>query len=297
MDLHSVPSLTPSDAYLLQIAAKQLSLSVSRSVLDPQSFPPSASDAPSSGFEVAIQPQHIQHVHALLDEMQLRLHEIYASPNLCTNTQTIQSTIESNSLASSRWMPYPLFDRLKRDESVEHLAGGSKVPPIYRPVQLTLVADRVTTFEEAATALRHADHVCQLLAYQQATIKNTYALRVALIQHLFTAVLPIPLPVDHPKKAQCCWMQPMRYETQLDILRSIMLLGRHFAASALSIKVTRSFDATRILTMACMAAIADAVVRVKACDVPSLFSYHMRGEGPSGGPLSPFAFEMGEVRK
>ena len=62
-------------------------------------------------------------------------------------------------------------------------------------------------------------------------------------------------------------------------------------------KVTRSFDATRILTMACMAAIADAVVRVKACDVPSLFSYHMRGEGPSGGPLAPFAFEMGEVRR
>ena len=48
----------------------------------------------------------------------------------------------------------------------------------------------------------------------------------------------------------------MRYETQLDLLRSIMLIARHFSAAALSIKVTRSFDATRILTMACMAALA-----------------------------------------
>ena len=159
---------------------------------------------------------------------------------------------------------------------------------------MTLVADAVRTFEEAATALRHCDHVCQLLTYQTEIVKNSYALRIALIQHLFTQVLPLPLPVDHPKKDQCMWMQPMRYETQLDILRSILLVARHFAASALSVKVTRSFDATRILTMACMSAIADAVVRVKACDVPSLFGYHMRGEGPSGGPLFPFAFEMGE---
>jgi hypothetical protein len=159
MDLVAAPSITSSDAYLLQLAMKQLSFSVSRVGIDPQSFPSLPS---GQQWDVAMQPTHVLQVHELIDTIQERLHAIYASPNLNTNTLTLESTVESNSLASSRWMPYPLFDRLKRDESVEHLAGGSKIPPIYRPVELTLVADAVKTFEEAATALRHCDHVCQL---------------------------------------------------------------------------------------------------------------------------------------
>lgn len=45
------------------------------------------------------------------------------------------------------------------DESVEPLAGPATMPPIFRPVQMTLVADRVTDFIELISALRHADNV------------------------------------------------------------------------------------------------------------------------------------------
>ena len=83
----------------------------------------------------------------------------------------------------------------------------------------------------------------------------------------------------------------MRYETQADILRLTALLGRHFATAALSLKVTRSFDAVRILTMACMATIVDVVMRVKACDIPSQFCLHYSGQ--ADGPILPFGFEMG----
>ena len=44
--------------------------------------------------------------------------------------------------------------------------------------------------------------------------------------------------------------------------------------------------------MACMAAIADAILRVEASDVPSLFCLHYNGRMP--GPLHPFGFECGD---
>lgn len=55
-------------------------------------------------------------------------------------------------------------------------------------------------------------------------------------------------------------------------------MSRHFAAASLSLKVTRSFDAVRMLTMSCLAALADVVMRVKACDTPSPCSMHYSGK-------------------
>jgi hypothetical protein len=83
----------------------------------------------------------------------------------------------------------------------------------------------------------------------------------------------------------------MRYETQQDILRLLNLLTRHYACAALSLKVTRSFDAERILTFACMASIADVVLRTSACDVPAASSLHYSGE--AHGPVKPYCFDDG----
>ncbi len=50
-----------------------------------------------------------------------------------------------------------------------------------------------------------------------------------------------------------------------------------------------------ILSLACMAAIADSVIRTAACDVPSLFCLHMNGQGPPTFRfrLQPFGFDIG----
>ena len=118
--------------------------------------------------------------------------------------------------------------------------------------------------------------------YQTETIKNTYMLRVAMIQHVFTQVIPIPMPINHPDRASLdIWAQPMKYETQVELLRVIRLICRHYAACAMSLKITRSFDAARILVNAAMAAMSDTLVRVRAVDVPSMFSLHMQGSGAS----------------
>lgn len=61
------------------------------------------------------------------------------------------------------------------------------------------------------------------------------------------------------------------------------MISRHFAAASLSLKVTRSFDAVRMLTMSCLAALADVVMRVKACDTPSPCSMHYSGRAQGKG--------------
>ena len=67
-------------------------------------------------------------------------------------------------------------------------------------------------------------------------------------------------------------------------------MARHFAACSFSIRVTRSFDAVRLVTVACLVAIADAVMRIRTCDVPSLLclSYSGLADGPGGA----FGFEV-----
>lgn len=113
---------------------------------------------------------------------------------------------------ASQW---PFFGRLRRDVDVESLAGESSVPPVLLPVQLTLVPDAVASVEEAAAALRHCVQLCTLLGHQRRLLKNTYCLRVALVQHLFTAVLPMPLPLDHPQRDDhCFWASKVRAHVQ-----------------------------------------------------------------------------------
>ena len=77
----------------------------------------------------------------------------------------------------------------------------------------------------------------------------------------------------------------MRYETQADLLRLLNVVGQHFAAASLSLRLNRSFDAVRILIMASLVTVSEAILRVKASDIPSQLSLHYAGksEGPMHG--------------
>jgi len=96
--------------------------------------------------------------------------------------------------------------------------------------------------------------VCTLLAYQTTLIQHSYMLRVALIQYLFTCVVPLPLAYNHPRIAQCMYKQAaIRYEGQLEILRLVHHLSAHFAACTMSLAGRdRALDSTRVLTLGCM---------------------------------------------
>ena len=50
------------------------------------------------------------------------------------------------------------------------------------------VTDKVETFHDLAVAMRHAVNCCTVLANQAHLIKNTFAIRASLIQHLLLEV-------------------------------------------------------------------------------------------------------------
>ena len=185
---------------------------------------------------------------------------------------------------------YPLFGRFRRDTDIEHLIGDYKPPGIILPVELTTIPPIAKNFGEVANALRNTVHLCNLLGNQAHAMKNTYLHRVSLIANLLTKVIPMPLAPQHPHRAtHCFWTaQPMKYETQAELLRSLSLVSQHFATAAMSLHVTQSFDANRMLVAASLACLADCIVRIKACDNPSLFSLHYSGQ--TEGPVMPYGF-------
>lgn len=126
-------------------------------------------------------------------------------------------------------------------------------------------------------------------------MKNTYALRFAIIQDLFLSVLPLPLPLGHPgRQHQCFWAsQDVTYDTQQHIIHHLYLLSRHFIVVALSLDLSHELDTARILTMASIAAIADAVLRKIATDTPSVLSLHYSGFAE--GPLEVFGIQVSEL--
>ncbi|KAL1530323.1 hypothetical protein AB1Y20_001232 [Prymnesium parvum] len=186
---------------------------------------------------------------------------------------------------------YPFFDRLSNYHSVEELAGKVLERPIVLPVDLSLVPDNVQTVLGASNAMQHAVYACTLLSNQRGLVRDSYALRISLVAHLFLRVLPPPLPRNDASR--CFWASAgatITSDTQGAILKWIGLLCRQYVAASLSVPIDRSFDAMRMLTLAAMAAIADAVLRCKAHDAPSALSlqYSGRAEGTPGG----FALEM-----
>ena len=96
---------------------------------------------------------------------------------------------------------------------------GVQAPAIVRTVNLALIPGGATalSMSDAARVLRHAQHLCTLLANQSALVRNSVILRLVLMQHVFLSVIPPPLPLNHPdRKTRCFWAaSQVRYETQV----------------------------------------------------------------------------------
>ena len=270
-DLQVCPKLTPIEIDMIHLATRCTAAAVANQV----------------GREPSVTAEQLGGAAATIDTIEERLQLLDERK---VHPPTFDITLDEKLQGITDWN---WFGRLRRDVDIEGLAGDAPVPPIMRPVELTLVPDKVSNFMELTVAMRHALNLCVLLANQREIVRNSYTLRVCLIEHLFVRVVPLPLPINHPDRGtRCFWhAQPMRYETQADVLRLTNMLCRHFAAASLSVKNTRSGDAIRMLTFACIASVCDAALRKIATDVPSQSALHYSGKAK--GPVFPFGFDMG----
>ena len=274
-DIHVVTSIAPGEVDLLRVCVQTISLEASENSKDGDSL---------------IGITFMTNMKALVDSVVARLDVL----DKTASTQPLYCNMTNKTHIMPDTCQWSWFGRFCRDTDVEKLAGEAPVPPILRPVELSKVPDKVSNFHELCCAMRHTLDLCVLLANQKSLIRNSYSIRVCLIEHLFVRVIPLPLPINDPKRDELCFWhaQSIRNETQFDILKLLNLLGRHFATASLSVKYTRSGDAIRILTISCMAAVCDAALRKIATDIPSQASLHYSGRAM--GPILPFGFDMGK---
>lgn len=68
---------------------------------------------------------------------------------------------------------HSLLELLALPALAEPAAGAEAAAPILLPVELTLVAERARSFEEAAAMLHHAVSLCNLLANQREQLQHT----------------------------------------------------------------------------------------------------------------------------
>lgn len=85
--------------------------------------------------------------------------------------------------------------------------------------------------------------------------------------------------------ASCYWDAPINYELQVEIVLTLNRLLESFAASAMSIQHSRSFDAVCTVVPGVIMAISDAVLRRLASDRPSELSGILMGCTADGRQL------------
>ena len=121
---------------------------------------------------------------------------------------------------------HPLCDRLLRHGPVD--PGQSHDLPKYKPLDFLQQPAAATTLAEAVAALRECDLLCTMTAVQSHSVLNTPYLKIALIQHTFSCVLPMPLPEGDAVGAvfatQCLWRTPMLYDQQLGLLLLLQVI-------------------------------------------------------------------------
>lgn len=175
---------------------------------------------------------------------------------------------------------FPLFECMRRLESVDQFAGAAIEQARTVPTNLLRVPASVRTLEEALAALNEAVLVVTRLTMQVGVGKNHPHLVSTLLADLFVRVLPVPLSASRRQRddVKCIWSDStLRYGQQLHILKRVSELVEYFVRATMTLENIASIDAIRVTAMSNASAIADAVIRRAACDTPSLFSVHYSG--------------------
>ncbi|CAE7305969.1 unnamed protein product, partial [Symbiodinium sp. KB8] len=146
--------------------------------------------------------------------------------------------------------------------------------PLLVPINLLQVPTSVSDLDEVHRALQLCEILCAKLAFVgKERCKFSPYLRVSLLQHVFTELIPLPLgPATQSaplNMRDAIWapegwdaVHPqMTRAAQLELLLILRRLAEHFAAASCMLANNKGFDATKITVFGSIAAIADRVAR------------------------------------
>ena len=149
-------------------------------------------------------------------------------------------------------------------------------------VDFLSIAPRVHTSDELVDALRQAEELCLQLSGLASTgsVKHASFLKLALLEHVFSCVVPVPPSPHAPHAPQYHpWLfTELKFGQQLELLLLLGRLAEHFAAAAFYTVASKSLDAVKLVVLGAMSAAADYVLRQKAVDRTSVVTQVLLGE-------------------
>jgi hypothetical protein len=253
LDLHCLDTISVADAALLRVACQKLARAAAKE---------SETSNPKR-----LEADGLEEVYAQLQWVES---EIVAklAPRAPLPALDMQLT--------GTWQPYPNFALFRRTSPVEQFAGFSK-PRAGNDLidMLALPAHRsdILHFGDVLSALVCAHSICERLSAKSSSA--SYFHRLALLQHFFTELLPLPLPpfrprestvdaegVTHPPR-ECLYASAIiDYATQLQAMNLLLELSKHYLSSSKSVSTNRAFEGAHAIVMSAIVAVTDAVLRI-----------------------------------
>ncbi|CAL1170137.1 unnamed protein product [Cladocopium goreaui] len=192
-------------------------------------------------------------------------------------------------------------------QNVEQLKGEAKFGSLTLPSFPSALPAKIYSATEASEVCHLVRSMVTLMMNQQDRLPHAAASSFALVIHLISRLLPMPLAVDDAQWPKACFWagdQALTFETKRELLRNLSGLSRGFSASASAlsaIHATREMDSARTCVCAAICALMDALLR-RPLDLRQagagagatravqerhgdLFSLHYAGR--AGGPESP----------
>jgi len=229
-----------------------------------------------------------QDIDALIDDLESCLSKLEGAESIVQSARPSPFTLTGANLETD-------FDEVDRlfPPDLHEAACEVEPPRILIPVLTCTLPQSIKDPFEAASCCRHVAELLTLLTNQQDQIPSAVPNRFALVVHLMARVLPMPLPLDHPEKStKCFWMQPVKYETKANLMKTIYLITRHFAAVAFTLNGNREIDGARVCVAAALTAVMDCLSRTNLEYTPGtatqLTSHY---SGSNSGPKHVFGLD------
>lgn len=260
-DLQCVRAVDADDVHLLEMATQQLALAAVKTSDD-------------HGLQ-------LETLRSTLRQRVDGVRALYASkPQLGSGESKSFVSLSNTDPASEEHVLHPFFERVV----FQDVAGKEKegVPlPKQLPVDLYALPKRVTNPEEAMAVLRHTEILCLQLTNleQHGSVKHSSFLKLSLLTTVFTAIVPVPPPKGHKRAFRHAWTfdetNMIAYGQQVEMLLLLGRLTQHFVAASYSTRLTKAFDAQRLVTLGAITVLADHLLRQrKACRSVSCSNLH-----------------------
>lgn len=255
-DVKAVLELSGSDRTLVRMLCKQLAFTAAK-----------LSKAGYLGLD------GLRQIKQTVDEVEIKLLQKTSSegtaekpPLLDLSTGEGQSHVAMGKAASLKAPDaatgiFPLFERLLREE-LEGKEGSALDTSQLPPVNFDLLGHKVRSMSDAVAALKTTDFLLAQLDNLSSSLRFAHFLKIALVQHVFTRLLPVPLgPLSRLRGGDPVWGGTATAEQQVDTALVVKRIAQHFAMSCGATSGHRGFDGTRVIVLGAMVTLMDRLLR------------------------------------